>query len=64
MRIKVFVETGFAGQGHEDFVDIPDDEWSAMTEDEQEERLEEEAREFMGNCIDYGAYIVEETTNE
>lgn len=57
-KIKVWIDTGFNSASHTDFLDLPDG-WDVMTPAEQEERLEEEAREFLGNKIDYGAAVVE-----
>jgi len=63
MLIKVHVETGFTTLHHSDVVEIPDAEWNQLSPKEQEDRLEEEAREFMGNCIDYYACVMSETGN-
>lgn len=57
VKICVYVDTGFANSRHEDEIEIPDEEWEAMTEEQKDKRLDEEAREFMGNCIDYAAYV-------
>ena len=54
-KIKVYCYADLPRQ--DDHVEIPDEEWNAMSEEEQEERLVEEAREFMGNCIDFGACV-------
>lgn len=55
-RIRVWVETGFAGCNHEDYYPLPDN-WDQMSEQEQQEHLDELAYEFRGNCIEYGAYV-------
>lgn len=59
MKIRVYVNTGFPGAKHEDVVEVPDDEWNALTEEEKERRLDEEAKDFMGNNIDFGAHVLE-----
>lgn len=60
MRIKLYISTGFAGCNHEDVVEIPDDEWSALSPEEREQRLDDEAREFLGSHIDCGAYLLDD----
>ena len=59
-KIKLYVCTGFAGCKHVDYRYIPDDEWDEMTKTEQEDLLDQLAQDHMVNCIDYGAFVVEE----
>ncbi len=60
MKIKLYVHTGFANASHFDTMEIPDDEWNALAESEREKLLDEYAQDFMANCIECGAYPVEE----
>lgn len=46
VRIKVLVETGFANCTHEDEVFVDQAEWDAMSEQERDDFLDEQAREF------------------
>lgn len=57
IRIKMYVDTGFPTACHEDYHEVDKDEWEAMTKDEKDSYLEEVAKEYMGDCIDYGAYL-------
>lgn len=52
MKVKLYVETGFIGCEHIDYVDVPDDT--------AEDNLNEMARELMMDNIEYGFEIVEE----
>ena len=60
MKIKVFINTGFANAKHEDILEIDDEEWESMTDHEKEARLEEEAEMYMENTIEIGAYPLED----
>lgn len=60
MKIKLFVNTGFANCKHEDILEIDDQEWEEMTLEEQEKYMDEAAMDFMSNYIEYGAYPVED----
>lgn len=60
MKIKLFVNTGFANCKHEDILEIDDQEWNEMTEEEREKYMDEAAGDFMNNYIEYGAYPVED----
>ena len=61
MKIRVYVNVD--GGDSDDTVEIPDEEWAAMSEKEREDRLDDEAREYMGNCVDFGAHKVVDETN-
>ena len=63
MKIRLCVETGFAGCEHVDFQDLPDD-WEEMTEAEQNKYLDEAASDFMANHISYGAFVVDDDVKE
>ena len=58
MRIKVWVETGYAGADHEDFEELPDG-WEDMDEKEREAYLNEIATNYRDNVISCGARVVE-----
>ncbi|HHK0021534.1 TPA: hypothetical protein ACQQGR_004925 [Pseudomonas aeruginosa] len=60
IKIRLFVNTGFAGATHEDIHEVDREEWEEMNEKERDDFLEECAKDFMSNCIDYGAYVVED----
>ena len=64
-RIRLVIDTGFAGCQHEDFLDLPDD-WETMSEEERQKYLDEEASDFLSNNINYSAYVVddEETSKD
>ena len=63
MKIRMIVETGFAGCSHVDFQELPDD-WDQMTEKEQEKYLEEAAQDHMANHISFSAYVVDDDVRE
>jgi len=60
-RIKLWISTGFAGAKHVSYENLPDD-WDDMTEKEQQEYLDEESIAYMQNCIEFGAYVVDDET--
>jgi hypothetical protein len=62
-KIRLYVDTGFAGCRHEDFQDLPDD-WEEMSEEEHQKYLDEEAAVFLQNCISFGAYVVDDTKQD
>jgi hypothetical protein len=63
MKIRLLVETGFAGCDYVDFTDLPDD-WETMTEKEQQKYLDEAARDYMTNYINWCAYVVDDDVEE
>lgn len=60
VRIKLLVETGMSGGNHEDEMEIPRAKWEAMDPSEQEAYLDEQAREYRGNCVSCSAWVVED----
>lgn len=60
VKIKLYIDTGFAGVVHEDELCVSREEWDSMDEAEREEYLETAAQEFLQNKIDFGAYVEEE----
>ncbi|EPB8981591.1 DUF7167 family protein [Pseudomonas aeruginosa] len=60
IKIKLFVDTGFVGGTHEYIHEVDREEWEEMNEKERDDFLEQGAKDFMSNCIDYGAYVIED----
>lgn len=56
-RIKVFVDVGLCNCERKDYLPLPDS-WDALSKEAQDELLDEIAREFRNETIDYGAYLV------
>lgn len=56
MKVKLCVDTGFVGCEHIDYIDVP----NGTSEDD----LNEFAREFMEDNINYGFEIVGDVENE
>ncbi len=57
VQIKLYVNTGFVGARHEEIIDGPDD-WETMTEDEREEWIDEAAKDYLINCIEFGGNVI------
>lgn len=57
------IGTGYVGAEHVDFIHVPD-EWDEMTEKEREDYLDEAANEFLANQIEYGAWVVDDATED
>lgn len=58
VRIKTGVEmSSVSGSTQEDVVEIPRDEWDAMTPEEREKRLEDIAQETLDNEVNAWAYV-------
>lgn len=51
-KFKVTVDTGYPGADHFDEFSIPDDEWSEMTEEEQEKAKSDAMSASVWNFID------------
>ncbi|WP_447404525.1 DUF7167 family protein [Pseudomonas aeruginosa] len=60
IKIKMYVDTGFAGCKHEDSIEIDKGYWESLSEEGKDEYLEELAQDFLGNHIDFGAYVESE----
>ncbi len=60
VKIKLWADTGYTGCNHDDYEEVPDKEWNAMTEKEKEDYLNDMASIHLHNHIDYGACVVEE----
>ena len=62
-RIKMHIGTGYAGADHVDFIHVPD-EWDEMTEKERQSYLDEVAKDFLGNNIEYSAWVVDDAAED
>ena len=59
VRIKSIVETGFSGCVHEEYHEYDREEWDAMSEQEQQELLEELATTFRDNMVSCNAWVIQ-----
>ena len=57
--IKVYVGTGWANGDHVDYWELPDG-WDDMSEKEQEETLNEYSLDYLYDCCEHYAEVVEE----
>ena len=61
IRIKTFISVNYiAGSTREDVIEIPREEWEAMTEDEQQARLDGIAEAILANSVEVSAYVDED----
>jgi hypothetical protein len=58
-KIIAYVMTNLAGSKCQEEYDLPDD-WNEMSEDEQQNYLDDIATEHMANNSEYGAYVKED----
>ena len=56
--LKVTVDTGFVGGVHEDYLELPE-YWSDLSEEKQQEYIDEEAEAFLFSCCGYEGSIVD-----
>jgi|688.fasta_scaffold1383042_1 hypothetical protein len=59
VKIKITVETGFAGATHTDYDEVDREDWEAMTEDERDEYLDEAAVTLRDNYVYCNAHVIE-----
>ena len=59
-KIKLYVETGFAGCKHVEYYDFPDEDWNSLSEMEKEKELDSLVEEYLWNRVEAGAYVVTE----
>ena len=58
--LKVFLSIGYGkGASHEDEIEIPEDEWGGLTEEEKEKLADDYTTEWANNYIDFGYSIKE-----
>lgn len=58
-RIKMSVETGFAGEGHVDYFECEDELWNSMSPERREAYLDEVALEYLHERCACYAEVVE-----
>jgi len=58
-QIKLIVKTGYANAQHTDYIELPDG-WEEWSDDDQEVYLQELADDFLYNCCECWAGVVEE----
>lgn len=59
VKINLYIGTGFAGCKYEDHEYVDRDEWEAMSEEEQQDYLDQAAQDFLANHIEWSAYVDE-----
>jgi len=57
VRIKLWVNTGFAGAKHEEEIEGPD-EWETMSPEEREKWMDEAARDYLFDRCEFGAAVI------
>jgi hypothetical protein len=60
IRIKVYVGTGFANANHEDIYEVEREWWESLTKEQQEKELDQMATDYLWNCIDCNAWVMED----
>jgi len=58
-QIKVTVDTGWANGDHVDYWDLPEN-WDSLTDKEKEKHLDDCANDFLHECCDSFAELVDE----
>jgi hypothetical protein len=64
LKISVYVGTHYVGSEVEDEIEIPDEELEGKNEQEQDDLIDEYAREWMFNNIDWGWEIADGSDDE
>lgn len=64
VRIRLFVDTGFAGATHEDEIEIPRDEWEQMDEEVRNDFLTEQLDGLVWNSINTWYEVVDDEDDE
>lgn len=64
VKIELYVGTGFSGCDHKDYEFIDKIEWEAMTEEQQEQYLDQAASDYLHNTVEYSAWVVGEDDEE
>ena len=59
-KLRLVCDTGFVGAVHEDYLEVPDEEWNAMTPAEQRDYGYEAAQELVSNYIETYYEVVED----
>jgi hypothetical protein len=50
--LRLIVDTGFVGGQHEDYIEIPDEEWAEMTQAERDQLGYEAAETLRDNHVE------------
>ena len=58
-KLRVSLGIGYPGAKHVDEIEIDDDEWDELTEEEREEFIDQLAVDWAWNYIDIGVEVVE-----
>jgi hypothetical protein len=62
MKIKVSLGIGFANAKHIDYLEVDEEFYNTLSDDEKEEYLNTMCNDWSDDYIDIGYSIVEETT--
>lgn len=60
IKINLWVNTGYSGASHRSEEYVEKEYWDNLTPTQREDFLDELAKEYLSNCIDYGAYVEDE----
>ena len=60
IKIRLYVGTGFAGANHEDVYEVEREGWESLTEEQKEKELDQMAQDYLWNCIECAAWVVED----
>jgi hypothetical protein len=64
IKIRLYVGTGFATANHQDVCEVERTWWESLTEKEQEKELDRMALEFLWNCVECSAWVLEDEEYE
>lgn len=64
VKIKVYVGTGYPTASHEDVWEVEREWWESLSVKEQEEELDRMAQEYLWNCIECSAWVMEDGEDE
>jgi hypothetical protein len=64
VKIKMHVGTGFAGASHKDEHEVEREWWESLSEKDQDKFLDEIASDFLHNCVECSAWVVEDEDGE
>ena len=60
VRIRLHVGTGFVGGDHEETIEVERSWWESLSEKRQEEYLNEVSLDYLHECIEHNAWVIEE----
>lgn len=64
IKIRLYVGTGFAAANHQDVCEVERLWWESLTEKEQEKELDRMAQEFLWDCVECSAWVLEDEEYE